>query len=53
MQTLATPIMTDVKIKFNKMNVQVKIQEKFNAETFTLMFNTKPFKFAFLPFLDI
>ena len=53
MKVLATPIMTDAKINFNNMDVQVKIQKKFNAKTFTMMFNTKPFKFAFLPFFEM
>jgi len=53
MKALATPIMTDAKININNMDIQVKIQKKFNAKTFTMMFNTKPFKFAFLPFFEM
>jgi hypothetical protein len=54
MKVLATPIMTDAKITYsNNKGMQVKIEEKFNAKTFTFVFNTKPLKFAFLPFFEI
>ena len=53
METLATPIITDAKIIYKNKGVEVKIEEKFNAKTFTFMFNTKPFKFALLPFFEV
>ena len=53
LKTIATPIMTDAKITYKNKDVQVKIEEKFNAKTFTFMFNTKPYKFALLPFFEV
>eukprot|EP00092_Neocalanus_flemingeri_P094965 GFUD01120803.1.p1 GENE.GFUD01120803.1~~GFUD01120803.1.p1 ORF type:complete len:247 (-),score=77.11 GFUD01120803.1:91-723(-) len=53
METVATPIITDAKITYNNRDVQVKIEEKFNAKTYALMFNTKPFNFALLPFFEV
>merc|ERR1712055_1249533 len=50
---LATPIMTDAYITFNEGDMQVMVQKTFNSKTFTLIFNTKPFKFAFLPYFEI
>merc|ERR1712002_75953 len=52
-KTLATPIKTDAKIIFNKGDLQVRVEKTFNSKTFTLIFNTKPFKLAFLPYFEV
>ena len=54
LEAVATPIMTDAKITYNNQKgVQVMIEKKFNAKTFALVFNTKPFKLALLPFFEV
>merc|ERR1712168_1511193 len=52
-KTLATPIKTDARITFNEGDLQVMVEKTFNSKTFTLIFNTKPFKIAFLPYLEV
>merc|ERR1712105_581045 len=52
-QALTTPIVTDAKIVYNNKDLQVEVKEKVNEKTFTLLFNTKPFKFAFLPIFEL
>merc|ERR1712183_544136 len=52
-QALTTPIVTDAKIAYNNKNLQVEVKEKVNEKTFTLLFNTKPFKFALLPIFEL
>merc|ERR1719228_2165498 len=52
-KTLATPIKTDAKIIFNEGDLQVRVEKTFNSKTFTLIFNTKPFKIAFLPYFEV
>jgi len=53
MKALATPIVTDAKITYNNGDLRVKMEEKFNTKTFTLILNTRPFKFALLPFFEM
>ena len=53
MKSLATPIVTDAKITYKNGDLRVKMEEKFNTKTFTLILNTKPFKFALLPFFEM
>merc|ERR1719233_759435 len=53
MKTLATPIKTDAKITFNEGDLQVRVEKKFNTKTFTLVFNTRPVKIAFLPYFEV
>merc|ERR1719273_796659 len=52
-KTLATPIKTDARITFNEGDLQVRVEKTFNSKTFTLIFNTKPFKIAFLPYFEV
>ena len=53
MKTLATPVITDAKIVFKNGGINMKINKEFNAKKFVLLFNTSPFKVAFLPFFEI
>merc|ERR1711970_779653 len=53
MKTLATPIKTDAKITFNEGDLQVRVEKTFNSKTFTLIFNTRPVKIAFLPYFEV
>jgi len=53
METLATPVMTEAKVIYKAGDVDIEMKEMFNAKTFTLMFKTRPFKFAILPFFEI
>ena len=48
-----TPIKTDAKIAYNNGDLNVKMEKKFNSKTYALIFNTRPFKFAVLPFFEI
>merc|ERR1719273_4989 len=48
-----TPIKTDAKIAYNNGELNVKMEKKFNSKTYALIFNTRPFKFAVLPFFEI
>merc|ERR1712168_667331 len=52
-KTLATPIKTDARITVNEGDLQVMVEKTFNSKTFTLIFNTKPFKIAFLPYFEV
>merc|ERR1712142_506262 len=53
MKSLATPIKTDAKITYENGAVQVHMEKILNDKTFTFIFNTNPFKFAFLPFFEV
>jgi len=53
MKSLATPIKTDAKITYENGAVQVHMEKMLNDKTFTFIFNTNPFKFAFLPFFEV
>merc|ERR1711936_526489 len=53
LHAITTPITTDAHIMFNNQNLQVRIGKTFNAKTYTLLFDTKPFKLAFLPFFEL
>merc|ERR1712243_116218 len=52
-KSLASPIKTDAKITFNEGDLQVRVEKTFNTKTFTLIFNTRPVKFAFLPYNEV
>merc|ERR1719320_9799 len=52
MNSLATPIKTDAKITFSEGDLQVRVEKTFNTKTFTLIFNSMPLKFAFLPYFE-
>eukprot|EP00092_Neocalanus_flemingeri_P016450 GFUD01017800.1.p1 GENE.GFUD01017800.1~~GFUD01017800.1.p1 ORF type:complete len:858 (+),score=176.57 GFUD01017800.1:29-2575(+) len=47
---LNTPLMTNGQLAFNDFVVKTKMVEQYKTETYTLIFLTKPFKIAFLPF---
>jgi len=52
MDVLSTPILTDAKLTYSTGDVDVVVKEMFNAKTFSLIFSTRPFKFALLPFFE-
>jgi len=52
LQAITTPITTEANIMFKKQALHVKIGKTFNSKTYTLLFDTKPFKLAFLPFFE-
>merc|ERR1712241_208956 len=49
----STPIKTDAKVAYNNGDLNVKMEKKFNSKTYAVIFNTRPFKFAVLPFFEI
>merc|ERR1719312_567094 len=53
MKSLVTPIKTDAKITFSEGDLQVRVEKTFNTKTFTLIFNTRPLKLAFLPYFEV
>eukprot|EP00092_Neocalanus_flemingeri_P012247 GFUD01013203.1.p1 GENE.GFUD01013203.1~~GFUD01013203.1.p1 ORF type:complete len:672 (+),score=129.26 GFUD01013203.1:29-2017(+) len=47
---LNTPLMTNGQLAFNDFVVKMKMVEQYKTETYTLIFETDPFKIAVLPF---